>query len=465
MEMTPSQLDAEQKTYLEALKKLIEKFSSHLTEPASKQVLFLRNIQDLQKEFPVDPVSPSGLVEVLAKYMSLSTQIQNPRYMGHQVSYTHPASYLGDLLQSFTNNSLAVFDMGAPGLAIERNLIDWFLIKIGWGEHAGGILTHGGSLANLTGLLAARAVALPEVWKSGVGPGAVIFASETSHYCVTRAVSIMGFGQEALRLVPGRADGSMDPVSLEKMLDESLRKKEKIVAVSATAANTTTGAFDPLKDISEIVKSRGLWLHIDGAHGASALVSSKWKHLLSGLERADSVVWDAHKMMRVPSLCTALVFKDRKHMAKTFHQEAPYLSRAAAEDSPNGFPYTLECTRPAMGLKFYSTLLAMGDQGIAGYVDTCFDRARQIYGWLLEQSDFEVPVPPQSNILIFRLKDRDDEIQQRLYDRILAEGSFHITFAHFKGRAYLRLTLMNTLTTLEIFKELAGELRRLATVV
>lgn len=457
-------LDLYQKSF-SAIQTLLSRFHSDFSAALDRgQVLPKTNLADLRKEFAIKKMSLDEIQNTLNQYLSLSTQVAHPRFMGHQVSNPHPAALMGDLAQSLSNNSIAVQDMGRAGIAIERNLIDWFLGKIGWSaDSAGGILTHGGSMANLTALLAARGNRFPNSWVEGVEANTVMIAPEASHYCVNRSASIMGLGSRGLRLVKCQPNGTMDVVALRETIEVSIRAGEKICAVVATAACTATGAFDSLLEIGQIVKSHDLWFHVDGAHGASALVSKKHAPLLRGIELADSIVWDAHKMLRAPSLCTAVLFKNRSTMEKIFAQDAPYLSR----DNPgewelrHPFLYTLECTRPSLGLKFYPVLCALGDEGLETYVDYTFALAKEAHVWINEQPDMESPFDPQSNIVVFRLKGVSDEDHSRIYQKVLSEASFHITFTRFQGQNYLRLSLMNPETTMKDIKDLMAEVRRL----
>ncbi len=444
---------------LSGIQSLLESLRS-----TSEKTVPSRNPGSLQKFFPIsgEAESPQDLIKYLERYLQLATHLRDPRYLGHQVSIPHPAALFGDLVQSLSNNSLAVADMGAAGLALERNLVEWFLSKIGWkGPAAGGFLTHGGSLANLTALLAARASATPKSWAEGVDPAerGVFLMSDTTHYCLSRAVSIMGFGDRSIQRVACRSDGSMDLGALERTISRVQSEKRKIIAVIATAGCTVSGAFDPLDEIATLLRDQKIWFHVDGAHGASILLSRKHQSLVKGIEKADSVVWDAHKMLRAPSLCTALLFRDRRNMFKTFQQEASYLSEAPLEEGPHSYPYTLECTRPSLALKFYPVLLSMGDRGLESYLDNLVERTTEFHRWLQVQPDFDAPVLPQMNILLFRKRGLSNSEQQGLYDKVLDNGHFHITFARLGTDSYLRLTLMNPDSRLQDFQELTRELR------
>ena len=171
----------------------------------------------------------------------------------------------------------------------------------------GGVLTHGGSLANLTALLVARNRLAPEVWDTGVPADLVLMAPAESHYSIARAAGILGLGQKAICRLEVDARGAIIPERLEAAYERLRAEGKRPMALVANACTTAVGIYDPLQEIGEFCRRHQLWLHVDGAHGASALLSAKHKHLLRGIEQADSLTWDAHKMLQTPVLCAALL--------------------------------------------------------------------------------------------------------------------------------------------------------------
>ena len=231
--------------------------------------------------------------------------LHDPRYMGHQVPASLPLAGLFDAVGSVTNQVMAVYEMGPWATAVEQALVRELGAAIGWAPDTfAGLVTHGGSLANLTALLTARNVALGDVWEPGVagdGPQPVLVTHADAHYSVARAAGILGLGSRQIRRVGLDGLGRMDPRQLDDQLASLRAQDQPIVAVSACSCATPTGAFDPLEEIAAVCRRHGVWLHVDAAHGGAALLSERHRHLLAGLDQADSVTWDAHKMLFVPA--------------------------------------------------------------------------------------------------------------------------------------------------------------------
>ena len=191
--------------------------------------------------------------------------------------------------------------------------------------------------------------------------------------------------------------------------------------VSCNACTTATGLYDPIDEVAEFCESHNLWLHVDGAHGATALLSDKERHLMKGISRADSLTWDAHKMMRTSALSAAILFKDQKSMAGTFHQDASYIFYG---DDQIGFdvgPYAVECTKSALGAKLFWVLAMEGEGGMANFVEKQYADTRKFYELINAQADFTCPYKPEANILCFKYDGVDgNDAQLALREKILA---------------------------------------------
>ena len=411
------------------------------------------------------------LRQFLATYLGASTRLLDPRYMAHQVAVPSPHSALAALVDSFTNNAMAIYEMGPAAATIEMGVLDWMLGKIGWApdpaahgetarEGGGGVLTHGGSLANLTALLAARARVAPRAWDEGTPSDLVILCSPANHYSIARAAGIMGLGQRAVKYVPADACGRIDAARLPAFLDAIARDGLQPIALVANACSTALGLYDPLRDIAGVCRDRGIWLHVDGAHGASALVSPRLRHLLDGVDLADSLVWDAHKMLRSATLSAAVLVRDYRTLDHAFREEASYLFHD--KDQP-GFDFihrTVECTKAAIGLKVFFALAHEGEGAIAAMIERQTVLAKDAARRLREEPGMEVAVEPETNIVCFRF-DGTDDLQIELRRRLVEHGEFYISTAEALGKRWLRVALMNPSTELTDIEALVVELRRL----
>jgi len=234
------------------------------------------------------------------------------------------------------------------------------------------------------------------------------------------------------------------------------------MAVVANACATSTGLFDPLDEMADFCEKNKLWFHVDGAHGAVALLSPKHKHKVKGIKRADSIIWDAHKMMKVPSLCTAVLFKEQKNMWNCFRQKGSYVFHENEVVGMDSMPFTVECTKSALGTKLFWSFALEGEKGIVDFVENSFEQAKELYTYLKSNKNFFCPYPPQSNILCFQYKPEtiDDQQQLALRYALINSGAFYITSCVIQGRRYLRTVLMNPLSNQEDFKALVKSIEQ-----
>ena len=283
-------------------------------------------------------------------------------------------------------------------------------------------------MANLTALLVARAKADPDAWADGNKPGLCVLAPAVSHYCISRSASIMGMGSRSIREVPVTDLEIMTAESLRATHRQAVEEGQQIMAVVANACATATGLYDPLDEIGQYCNEQGLWFHVDGAHGASALLSEAHSDKMKGIHRADSMIWDAHKMLRTSALCAAVLVKDYKNLHATFRQKGSYLFFDKEQKGFDLLNHTIECTKAALGTKLYLVLAAEGEQAIGDYVDYTYDLTAAFYKLIQSRNHFESNYHPESNILCFRYtKGNSDALQLSIRDKLTQYGDYYIT--------------------------------------
>jgi L-2,4-diaminobutyrate decarboxylase len=299
----------------------------------------------------------------------------------------------------------------------------------------------------------------------------VVVAHGDAHYSVGRAVGILGLGTDNMLRAPLDEQRRMDPAGLDAMLHRLEREGRPVIAVAAAACATPIGAFDPLPEIAEVCRRHGVWLHVDAAHGGSACFSRKYRHLVAGLELADSVVMDAHKMMFMPALCAFVFYRDPAHRFAAFEQNAPYLFDPSA---PGIAEYdsalkTVECTKRAAAFGLWGVWSLFGPQLFSDLVDVTYGLGEAFHEKLRIAPDFEPLHEPQCNIVAFRyvpeeLRDAPasqlGRFQLDLRREIIESGAFYLVPTQADGAGALRVTLINPLTTSEDLDELLQELRR-----
>jgi len=421
-------------------------------------------------EFPRAASDPAPALEsLLSEVAARSNHLHHPGYVGHQIAVPVPMAALVELANALLDNGMAVYEMGQVHTIMERRVIEFLAKVLGFGQGSGGVLTHGGSLGNLTALLSARqAMAGYDVWNEGQCEPMAVLVSDQAHYCVARAVQVMGWGSGGVQRVATDAGGSLDPEDLPRALERARAAGRRAIAVVASSCSTATGSFDPLDAMADFCAAAGLWLHVDGAHGASLALSRRHRPHLAGIERADSVVWDLHKMMGLPALNTAVLFRDGRRSYEAFAQEASYLFEPTSPDAQwfNLGQRTLECTKRGMGVTAYCMLQCLGTDWFEAHVDALMDCARRFEVMLRAAPDFELACPGQANILCFRhlpapplRDDALDDHQHALRHKVVAGGSHYLVQTRWRGRVWLRVALMNPLTTDGDLAELLDALR------
>lgn len=465
--------------YLKAVEKVSEKAADYLRSASLGEIPVLdyeapeEKLARWQEPIPNKGIGTARAIELLSEAMDQSNHFLHPRYIGHQVPPVLPFAALCDHAVSLLNNSAAIYEMAPMEPVVETILLDWISKLLGLPQGSGGVFTNGGSIGNLTALLAARQAKIPgNIWQDGYDGGGnpcAVLVSEQSHYCVKRAVQIMGMGEGAAVSVDTDEKYRMDLRDLERSYKKAESEGQQVIAVSASACTTATGAYDPLEAIADFCEERDLWFHIDGAHGVAAALSPNHRHLLAGAERADSIVWDLHKMMLMPSLLTAVVFKRFRDNYLAFAQEASYLFNSGSEepwfDLANR---TLECTKQMNAVKAFLSLHAYGSDFFGDYVDRCFELTNRFAEFLDKSGDFKLAAWPESNIVCFRYEPNGvapsdlDRLQKAVREALLRSGRFYIVQTELRGKWFLRCTVINPLTSEDDLRQLMEEVRAVA---
>ena len=429
-------------------------------------------------EAPVGALpTPDRIRSLIEECLQNSQNLHHPHYIGHQVPGPLPLAGVFDAIGTITNQVMAVYEMGPWATAMERALIERLggVIGLPEGEFAG-LITSGGSIANLTALLTARNVVHGDSWKEGMAAlphPPVLLVQQDAHYCIARSAGILGMGTNQVIRIGLDDQRRMCPKALEAELASLCSRGIPITAVVACACATPIGAFDPLDEIADLCERYGVWFHVDAAHGAAAAFSEKYRHLVQGLGRADSLICDAHKMMHVPALCAFVFYKQAKHRFAAFQQDAPYLfdpSAPGMADFDCGL-MTMECTKRAASFGLWGVWSTYGPGVFADLVDATFGLADEAWQLIESQADFEAPYRPQCNILVYRYlppgadisgaNDMNREIRRRLIE----SGDFYVSQTTIGGVAYLRMTVINPLTTIETIAHLIEKIRQISQAV
>ncbi|MFC4337727.1 pyridoxal phosphate-dependent decarboxylase family protein [Salininema proteolyticum] len=402
-----------------------------------------RRHEKIDLDRPLEDLA-AALSELDEVYLDDAVWFHDPKYLAHLNCPVVLPAVVGEAFNAAVNTSVDTWDQSAGATVIEQRLVDWACGLVGFGEESDGVFTSGGTLSNLQALFIAREEAQAK-WGADSLPRLRIIASEVGHFSVQKAARLLGLGRESVVAVPVDGEQHMDLAALRRALDDAEAAGDHVAAVVATAGTTDYGSVDRLRRIAEITDGRTAWLHVDAAYGCGLLVSPTRRHLLDGIELADSVTVDFHKSYFQPVSSSAVLVKQGGKLGHTTYY-ADYLNPRTSPE-PNLVDKSLQTTRRFDAIKLWLTLRAMGPEQIGVLFDQVCDLADDVWKAVDAHPDFEtVTGPSELSTVLFRLKG-DDELQRRAR-RALAEGGTGLVAATVhEGRQVLKLTLLNPLTT------------------
>lgn len=389
--------------------------------------------------------------EMLKDIYSNTLLAQHPRSFSCIPSTASLLSWMGDVMTN-AYNPHASCQINAPAAdLIEKKLIRWMCDLAGYPKESGGLFVSGGSIANLTALTAARDTKLTYNERQK----AVVYVSDQTHASVSKGLNIIGFCKDQIRTIPTDNSFCMDISALCVSIKNDIENKKIPFAVIASAGTTNTGSVDPLIEISAICRKYDMWMHVDGAFGASVLLSERYRKKLSGIELSDSLSWDAHKWLLQTYGCSVVLMRNQSDLVHSFAAHPEYLKDAETTmGSIEFWDLGVELTRPARSLKLWLTLQAIGSNEISRIIEHGCAMAELAEKIISENKDWEVVSPAQFGIVNFRyvsnkkLSETDlDTINQDISKEITESGFAQIFTTELRGKKVLRMCTINPETT------------------
>lgn len=403
------------------------------------------------------PEDPEPLGEVLADVgrtvLAHGARVADPWCAAHLHPPTLLTAAATELAIAATNQSMDSYDQAPMATYVEDRLVGRLSELIGLPETGSGVLTSGGTASNLLGLLLARDHAAGGPNLSGLPAGAGrwrILASAGAHVSVRQAAAVLGLGRDAVVAVTTDDDGRMDVAALDRTLDQLKQTGGVPIAVVGTAGTTDTGAVDPLAALADRAAAVGAWFHVDAAVGSALVLSDRLRPLVAGLERADSITADLHKLWWQPIGASALLVRDAAALGSV-REPADYLNRTD-DDVLNLVDRSLDTSRRFDALKILVSLRATGRRRLAGLVEHLVDLAAKAGEAVRRRTDLELLAPPQTVTVLFRCRpdgvdeDRLDALNVDVQRRLLASGRAVVGRTRYRGRVALKLTFTNPLT-------------------
>jgi glutamate/tyrosine decarboxylase-like PLP-dependent enzyme len=376
------------------------------------------------------------------------THVNHPRFHAYIPCPSSFAGALGEMIAAGTNPFLGSWLGGATFGALELTTLRWIAELVGYPTDAAGLLTSGGSMANLSALAAARARHGADALTRGV-----IYASREGHASVDKAATVLGWDASAIRHVDVDDRLRLRVDSLRQAVAADRAAGKVPLVVSANAGTTNTGAVDPLNDIADLCAAEGIWFHVDAAYGGFAALDPDARRLLAGMERADSLTLDPHKWLYAPMGCGCVLVRDAAALEAAFTAHGDYL-RDLPGDEVNFLHRGVELSRPARVIPVWMVIRSLGRDALAAQVTEDLRLARVAAELIAADDRFELVNPPQLSVVAFRHRARagesEDERAARdlaLMEATLADGALMLSTTVTGGRTALRMVVMNHRTT------------------
>ncbi len=442
--------------------KIIDHIVDHFETQNSKKPVTIASREEMDSLLTEQiPDQPTPANEVLDFVMNQI--IPNSTIVSHPKSYSFvpgPSNYISVMADTIATG-FNIFSGGwaaSPAAAeLEIVVMNWLLMVFGFPtKNGGGIFTSGGSMANLTALVTARRIKCGDDFSK-----AIIYLSDQAHSSNIKAIKVIGFKKEQIRIIPTDIEFKISLNKLKNIIARDRLEGLQPFCIIASAGTTNTGTVDPLHEIANICQEENLWMHVDGAYGGAAILANNGKKLLKGIERADSLTVDPHKWFFQPYEIGCLLVKDHRWLSNTFSEKPEYLRDIEGNESEiNFYDHGIQLTRRFRALKFYMSLKTFGLKSFKKAIQYTIDLAEQTEAILRKSTCWEITSPATLAIINFRYhpigkylsEEELDHINQNISKKIVEAGEALLVTTVLQGQITLRMCLINPRTTIEDIK-------------
>ncbi|NEP58797.1 MAG: aminotransferase class I/II-fold pyridoxal phosphate-dependent enzyme [Symploca sp. SIO2G7] len=403
-------------------------------------------------KLPETSIGIEQLLKEMRSQLHHSMNAAHPGYIGHMDSMPTTLSVIGDCLVAALNNNMLSVEMSPVFSQLETLVIRQIAQLFGLGANANGVLVSGGSLANLQALIVARNTIF-NIFENGIPPGKqpVFLVSEVAHTSFQKAAMVMGLGTRAAISVATNQNSQMDIDDLTDKLSQAQANGQHPFALVATAGTTVTGSIDPIIDMAKIAQHHKLWLHVDAAYGGAVILSERHRHLLSGIEQADSVTFNPQKWLYISKTCSMVLFRQFDQLQRYFRVSAPYMHDH--HQWPNLGELTIQGTRHPDILKLWLSLQHIGRQGYDIIIEHTYALTRLFTNAVKARPFLALASEPQMNLICFRSElptisiDRRDDWNYQLQQWLLKQGNTFLSLPVYRKERWLKAVLLNPFTT------------------
>jgi glutamate/tyrosine decarboxylase-like PLP-dependent enzyme len=426
-------------------------------------------LNDPLPEIGEDPISV--LDNIFGEMVDHGFHVPAANYFGLMNPTPTYMGFLAEALVAALNPQLATLARSQLASKIELETIRWMAERVGWAKDFGGTFTSGGNEANFSGMALALASRFPDAIDEGVssiGGQAIAYASTESHHSLDKSAGLLGIGRKGLKRIAVNEQLQLDSAKLERAIEEDRHSGRMPFCVVATAGTTSSGIVDDLAAVADVCRRHQLWLHVDGAYGASAVFSDKHRNLVRGIELADSITIDPHKWLAVPFAAGVILTRHPKALEQAFSVASPYMPRAAGARLPDNARISTQWTRRMNSLKLWLTLRVHGRRAYEEHIDRQLQLARSFAAWVDQSESFALAAPTMLTIVNFRIKSSGLDAQQiaKLHadvaDEVTRDGQRWISDTVVNGASVLRMMIISYLTEERHLRDLESALEAAA---
>ena len=415
------------------------------------------------------PEAASPLDEILRDFDQLImpgiVHWGHPAFLGYFATTTNAPGIIGEMLAAALNVSAMTWQTSPAATELEFVVLDWIRQMLCLPSDFYGIVYDTASVAVLHALAAAREELGFDVRRDGLAgrtdiPQLTLYASDQAHSSLEKAAVTLGLGEAQVRRIASDDQYKMDVDALRRAVTADLNAGRRPLAIVATIGTTSATSVDPVNSIAELCREQNIWLHVDAAYGGAMSLLEEGRHVMRGVERADSVVFNPHKWLFVPLDFSALYVRRPETLRRVFSLVPEYLhgdARRAGETVPDYMDYGIQLGRRFRALKAWFVIRSFGREGMASRIREACRLARTFAGWVEADERFEILAPVEMGVVCFRALGNSaaaettaaslDELNEQLLERINATGAAYLTHTRLRGRLALRIAVGNVLTT------------------